>query len=867
MRPINVTAPELGLIGEISLSGPVSAVVGEDGERPWGRSMRLISRGEDLLEVIGLGPDADPERVLTDLQNGLLFAETAGLRLIRTPDRIRLPQLDPDGGRSDLAGLAGRTAILAFWGGGRDTREVGQLATRQRHTAFTLTRPAGAARNRTLLSVLVPEGQAQRALEELTLFQIARARPFLLIGPPPPRPEAEEPEPGWARPGPDRFPDPRLDLDRIAITACALFRSGRVRRPERVGLAIRTALLDGWRLTSGRERPSLQVANRIRELALAAELATRSDRDRGELGPVRGLIRALGLFAWGVGLMREGARGYEPPPPRFAEEACPLMLPVPSGARAYLMSLYQGDGEQPPIPEEIEELTGQGFLDRSRLLTAAGRALVEAQLAWSAPPRPSVRSLLGPDADPWEGVPLPDPTDPAELAEPERTRRGRPRTDRSEAELAPALSRADTLQAGPPGPDGSDPFRDEALTLLTCFFRIGRDGPAAAGRSGRVQGFHAPFLSERARAIAEVTRDGRTRGETGPARALIRACAPELWRLGRSVSGGAEEPAPSRFREESSVPMRAVPEGCRWAVMALFEGGLSAPLPRGVAGALTRAGLLEGGRTGRLTAEGAAIARAELAVAAGGLPPLLSLIGAEPSGPAGPRWAAPTRPLKKEADPDPDPVPVPDPLQTAPHRPDEAVRARIRHLAADDCARYRPGPRSDDRFRALLSGTLLLCWRMGHDPDGTGRRRPPARIGHLVRERARVIELMSRPGRRSRDLPLAKALLDGCGEELWRYGALMREAPRAPAPARYREECAEPMRPAPPETRDRLLSLLERRTGRPMKDHHVRVLVREGLIEPDGLTLTAAGRLAARTERAHRNGPAPSIRVLAEEGG
>jgi hypothetical protein len=864
MRRISVTSQGRGVIGEISLDGPISALVWSDMERPWGRRLHLISREEDLLEVRGLDPHEDLRPVLTDLQNGLLYAETAGLRLVRTPDRARLLSLSDHCGRADLLGSGGRTAILAFWDRDRESREAAELASRQRHAAFTLTRASGRAKHRTLLSVLVPERYADLTLEEITLFQIARARPLIISEPEPernpPKPvlagkEAPPPEPpagDWTGPGPDRFPDPRLEIDQIAFTVCGLIGSGQVRAENRVRGSIQAGLIDCWRLGSGRSATRPEVAPYLREIARVIEMTIRKGGGLEGLTALRGLLRAFGLVAWGIGLVRAATRGGEAPPSRFAEECSTAMREVPIGSRDYLIDLYRGETDQPHGSEAIEDLTSRGLLDRSRVLTGQGRAVVEAELAWADTDRPPILSLLEPGTDFWEGVPLPPLTEEGA---------GRERA-RDEAEIDPFLEHLVGLDMGPTAPDGTDPFHATTLSVLETIFRVGRDGARALHRSGRVRPPHALALADRARVIAEVTREDRLKGGTDRARALIRACAPEIWRLGLADRGGETGPPETRFREECSVPMRPVPLRCRWALMALYQGGLTAPLPTGVRGQLKRAGLLIGGKRPRLTEDGSAIARAELSVAEAGLPSILSLIGEDPPKTAGPRWPAPPAEIRAKPAPEADPTPPPDPLEADTHRPDETVRARIRDVAADDCARFRPGPRSDDLFRALITGTLMLCWRMGYDPEGTGQERQPSRIADLIRERSGVIERLTRSERRSGEMRPTEALLVGCGVEMWRYGAIMRDAPDAPLPARYREECSEPMRPVPFEARDRLLSLLERRSGRPMRATLLREVVKARLIKRDGLTLTRKGELVARTERGHRGRDLPSIRSL-----
>lgn len=1061
MRTISVTAPDRGVIGGISLSGGVTGLVGAAAPRSWGRRFHLTAAAEDRLELSGMGPYEDPMGVLTDLQNGLLFTEIAGMRLAPDPDPALLRHASAHCGLAELIGPDGGGGILALWDGPMRPLEAARLAGRDRLVAFTLTRLGRGTGARSRLSVLVPEGEEARTLELVTLLQIARAQPLVLRERRAPPREIARAEwsgaaravPDWVRPGPDQLPDRRRETDRIALSVCAEIRSGRAlnqlrkirlihdalrtcwaldcrratpptavnqhlreisvvielvtreerhrgelaplrglvrafgliawgaghagkrgagrdlspgfseeaceqmhplpqeareylmelhlgetdrpvgtgaidelakrglidpfrvltnegralagaqiawdgaERPsirslldpdadlwalvpappsveperdesvadwvgpgpdwapdprlevDRAALHVRTrislrrvmgrtvvaklalsALLDCWRLGAGdKKRVSHGVTDQLRELAYALERVTRPDRDRGELSPVRDLLRALGLISWGLGLIYRKT-GEQKAPPRFSEAACDTMRPVPPAAREYLVSLHQGGVGEPVGSGVIGALTDLGLLDPAGALTDQGRAVAEAQLAWVAAAPVSLRSLLDPEADLWALVPIP----PRRPRKPKAKRRDRhPDPKRDEADLDPLLSRLDELPVAPPDPNGSDPFPAQAAGILGDFFRVGRDGPAAAHRRGFVTAPYGPFIAERARAIAEATRADRARGEMAGARELIRTFAPEMWGHGVQAARGVLKAPPPRFREECSVAMRPVPLTARQPLVTLQEGGRPR-LGRKLAAALTRSGLLRAGVGLRLTEKGQAVVREERSTRASSLPSLLSLI---------------------------DPAPPPDPIaESSP--PDGAAMGAIGALAADDCARFRPGRGSEDRFRALISGTLLLCWRMGNGPEEQAR--PPERVIQLVRERARVIELLTRTDRRARELTRTEALLRGCASEMWAYGAVMRDAPGAALPARYREECSEPMRPVPVTHRDRLISLLGNRSGRPMLERNIAELVEAGVTGPDGRTLTAAGYFAARTELAHRKRDLPSILALTE---
>jgi hypothetical protein len=885
MRRISVTSPERGVIGEISLAGSLAELLGDETERTWGRQLRILWRAEEEIELIGL-EDLDPRQVLTDLQNGLLYAEVAGMRLTDTPERPSVPGLAAFAGRVDLKGGRGRSAILSLWDRERESREVAEFASAQRYTAFTLTRIPGRARHRTLLSVLVPERYADQTLEEMTAFQLARARPVLLAEPVPtrtartrtrpvaPRKALEGPvislgEAGpaadWGYEGDEGASATRFEIDRIALGACRAIGSEQVRGPDRIWGTIASALYDCWRLSSGLKAVPTPIANHLKELARAVEVATREDRPRLELLSTRLLIRACGSEAWALGPAPRGRARV--PPARFREECCELMRPVPAAARDALINIVRGDADGPLPYELVEPLIVRGYLDRHRMPTATGLAAVEAELARRRTPLPSVRSLLErADAAPHEEG-GPDPETSEEGPRPVRVRRPRdapatPAVERTDREIAPLLHRVEGFRVDPPGPDGEDTFRDALLPLLQAFWRVGRYGPAATDRAGRITAPSGPFLAERARVISEVTRERRARGEAVTTRALIRASGLEAWRVGMIAASGAPLQLPPRFREECSAQMREIPEGVRWALIALHEGE-EHRYRKGVIGHLTRAGMLEAGAPPRLTEAGRRAALAELSTPWADLPSILSLVGEDPPPQMGPRWPAPDEAPHAHRGPDQAPSPPADPLEGDRFIPDETVRDRILSAAADDCDQFRHVAGAEARLSALMAGTLLLCWRMGHDPEGTDERRPPARVGDLIRERVRVIEAVTRSGRRSRDVTLVRDLLAGSGVEMWRYGALMRERRRSPLPARYREECVEPMRPVPPEARDRLVSLLERRSGRPMSERLVRSLVKEGLLEGDGLTLTETGRRAALLERAHRGGGAPSILSLA----
>lgn len=125
----------------------------------------------------------------------------------------------------------------------------------------------------------------------------------------------------------------------------------------------------------------------LTERARALCALTRADREAGEAGPVRALLRESLIEVWGVGA---GPAPLRAPPPRFREECSAPLRPLSPPARVALIALNQEE-EGRHERRALDELVRAGLLlsAGSRLLTPAGRAAAIKELTHRSRPDPA----------------------------------------------------------------------------------------------------------------------------------------------------------------------------------------------------------------------------------------------------------------------------------------------------------------------------------------------------------------------------------------------------------------------------------------------------------------------------------------------
>ena len=283
---------------------------------------------------------------------------------------------------------------------------------------------------------------------------------------------------------------------------------------------LRDLLMWAYRTGRGGPRPPRQDAPVrvpgemgafLTERARALCALTRADREAGEVGPVRALLRESLIEVWGVGA---GPAPLRAPPPRFREECSAPLRPLSLPARAALIALNQEE-EGRHERGALNELVRAGLLlsGGSRLLTPAGRTAAITELTHRSRPDPA--------------PPPPEPPDPG-LARIRVPPRAVPELDRLAARV--------TTRPGRGRPPSPDTFADRVLKALKGAFRLGRSSPDRD--AGPRTPLRATRLLERlAGEVTDLTREDRERdGPEAARRALRDACA-FAYRMGAAHGG------------------------------------------------------------------------------------------------------------------------------------------------------------------------------------------------------------------------------------------------------------------------------------------------------------------------------------------
>lgn len=873
MQKVLVTFLDTRARAEITLQrGLLSCVEPRDAHR-WGRGVQIRALDDHRLEVEGSGDRiGDLDQFLANLQNGLLYADVSGMRLSRPLGLLPVRPLTERAGRADLTGPDGRYAILAFWGDTIHSREAADFASAQDHVAFTLS--PGPRKTYTRLSVLVPPGQAEAALSDLTTLKIMRARPALLTYEPEALARFGEPGPvsEWGPVGERMTRDlprtpPLLGIDAMTLNACEESAAAN-EDPVLFWPRLIKLLSECWRLgaeASGSERakgvpPRILVEN-FRELAHAIEMATRDDRRALDFTRVRAVARICGLEAWRYGFFAPAALRRARVPSRYREEAAIEMRPVHPPARDLLIALCQGETDLPYEASAYKALIDGGFLDPLRVPTREGQIAVRAQIARGRRRLPSVMEV------PRRGVALyPRGEEPHAKAStrpksPARKKAGRksartgsvaspPRAWKADPEKVAAgtealLRELTRLHETPERvrPEGDrDPYEEGVLELLLRGWGVGRSSEKRPPKELTL------FLKERSRVIAEQTRPRRAEADLRAASELTRASVLEAVRIGSGENPGLQP----RFREECTPALRPVRAGERPALLALFQEEFERTYPKGLLGRLERVGLIQSGRSLLLTEAGIAAVRAEIAHMSSA-PSILTIVGLEPLPAAQARTLPPQEFWDAEREEEEERERVRRRTLKAPRIdhvriPDEAVR-EIEASALKASAAALVGRGRTHQIRPPLTRILLSCWQSGyaHNPVSVkAGKKPPKRVAFFVAERARVISEATAESRKAGDASAVSALLIPSGMEIWRIGMIMAEKPNLPLPPRFREECAVEMRAVPDEARSTLIRLLQNTPPRRYPSRDITSLERGGFVtrspRPE---LTETGRAAA----------------------
>lgn len=839
----------------------------------WGRGVQVRALDDDRLEVEGGGDRiGDLAHFLTDLQNGLLYADVSGMRLSRPLGLLPIRPLTERAGRADLTGPDGRYAILAFWGDTVHSRVAADFASDQGHVAFTLS--PGPRKTYTRLSVLVPGGHAEAALSDLTTLKILRARPALLTYEPEALARFGEPGPvsEWGPVGEKMTRDlPRppslLEIDTMTLNACedsvAANEGPALFWPRLVKL-----LSDCWGLgaeASGSERakkaPPRTLADNFRELAHAIEIATRDDRSSLDFSRVRAVARICGLEAWRYGFFAPSALRRAHVPSRYREEAAIEMRPVHPAARDLLIALCQGETDLPYEASAYKALIDGGYLDPLRVPTREGRIAVRAQIARERRRLPSVMEIprrgvaLYPRGEAPHAKASPRPKSPARKKAGRKSARtsseaSGPRARKADPEKVAAgtedlLRELTRLHEAPERirPDEDrDPYEEAVLDLLLRGWGVGRSSQKRPPKELTL------FLKERSRVIAELTRSRRAGADPRAALELTRESVLEAVRIGY----GENPDLQPRFREECTPALRPVRAGERPALLALFQEEFERTYPRGLLGRLERSGMIQSERSLLLTEAGLAAVRAEIAHMSNA-PSILTIAGLEPLPAALARTLPPQEfwDAEKEEQEERERVrrrtlkgPRIDHIEI----PDQAA-LEIEASALKTARTALIGRGRTHQIRPALTGTLLSFWEAGyaHNPVSVkAGKKPPKRVAFFAAERARVISEATAESRKAGDVSAVSALLIPSGMEIWRIGMIMAEKPNLPLPPRFREECAVEMRAVPEKARSTLVRLLQDATPRKYPSWDITALERGGFVTGGARpNLTEAGRAAA----------------------
>lgn len=415
--------------------------------------------------------------------------------------------------------------------------------------------------------------------------------------PPVPLPGPEEDEEGWDAPFRDLLirdagvSCPLEELERVADRAVRSVADPDLTR-KRFHRALTRACQLGRSGADGRD-PRAQLppllTGFLRERARALTTLTGPGVPLEELTL---LVRVSCLQAWRVGV-RSADRRFRGLDSRFREEGPRELWPVSQGGRDLLGRVRSGDVDHGG--PEAEELAREGLI-RSVTepeLTEAGRSALSGLAALRR--APSLR----------------------ELATPRRRAVAR----LSPEPLAPTRKRPRRKEEGPrPEGLGSRALTDEEVdairteaglrALLVRAWSEGQFGPEGASpRRRSVPRVISLFLAERARVVWGV-RSGR--GLTGPVRDLIRSQVAEAVRLGTRTPKLRVPAPPPEYREECSVPMRAVPAELRDLLIGIHQGRVTGRLPVGAGPTLRLKGVLVGKGLGGLTPAGEEAALAEL---------------------------------------------------------------------------------------------------------------------------------------------------------------------------------------------------------------------------------------------------------------
>jgi hypothetical protein len=193
----------------------------------------------------------------------------------------------------------------------------------------------------------------------------------------------------------------------------------------------------------------------------------------------------------------------------------------------------------------------------------------------------------------------------------------------------------------------------------------------------------------------------------------------------------------------------------------------------------------------------------------------------------------------------------------------------IDRAARDLCERGVAGRnRVPAPFCGLIEGRLIRFWQVGRHASNRARRMaraeaPKPVILHL-RERARVIEELTREGRKGGDFSVTRALIRSSCLKAWRHGSLTAQGKNPAIQARFCEECCAAMRPVPAFARGDLISLHQEEPRRRYPAAALRALVETGLLQSAGSRiLTDAGRVAVQEELTRRSGRRPSLMSIA----
>jgi len=905
MRSVRVVFNEGGESGEIYLPTDLSLLLRPNTPLSWGQDTRITSEEPDLLSVDQSFQTSPRETVsvLTDIQNGLLIAAVANMRLIGEAPDDRLDEIQRLATLTGLSDQRDRVAHLAFWRHGISMKGVTSGLAPAGLCQYILTHQADKTSPR--LSLIIPEALKEWGMEKVLDLKGLRASPILTStsgqlakGKTPfrekhpriyakiqerRRPDMDETShtewesPFWSALIRDvSVPPPLFELDRLATHS-----SNRLLIPRTLleaGSVTLMALWQAWLLglnggglgttepkRVGKMPPHVRSVLTDRARVIDA-LAPERDLDL-----LRSLTRISALQAWRIGI--EGRSGAKVAPVRpFKEEMAGPLRFAPLREQRAVYAILRGE----PVPPAGRGKVLQGLREKGLIndqdppnLTGVGRKCVGGG-GGQRDRTASITELLRPTTKAMGYIkiaPIPRKKAAKRLKTVTEPSVARSRTAPETAPYRPTTEWADQFRGvliddvNVDCPvtdldlaaqalcvrlaDRSDKERTRLrlLTALRRAFRVGKTGETPKGGPPiPLPQLIDMFLTDRARALEAVTRPDP---DLDPLHHLLRISLLQAWRIGVEGRTARFKHLEVQFREETPVVMWALSAPARALLIGLEGAPLRPEADPDAAAELLSADLVGPGPDLPLTASGGGMIQ-QLRRFQRDAPSLRDLMGPDPV-PAS-RLSLPDLLLRRP--PDPEPI-----------RPKPKRRPPRQLVPSTDEVR---GIMEADLGEQALFDLLIGYWREGRygerDESRSGFGSVPRLISNFLKERARAIWAATELDRADQDLELFERIVREQAQAALDLGVATLSHVMNPAAA-FRDECSVLMRSVPHLSRDLLLKIYQDEISLPLSAGGAAPLVASGhLFSARSNALTNKGVDACLQEITHRSRDLPWLR-------